>query len=188
MEFYSVSWTDLHDAAFRMARKIEASKKQHDLIVAIARGGMTVAHMLSDFLLLPVATFTISSYRDMQQNKLSDISFHVGGALDGKRILLIDDISDTGKTFIRAAEYLKELKCTSVTTAAPYVKPQTKYLPDFHVETTDKWIVLPYEVRETVSAIAGKMAKEGASEAEIKSVLLGLRLPETYINTYLKHV
>lgn len=185
MEFYSVSWDQLHDASFRLAQDIRASKKDHDLIVAIARGGMTVAHMLSDFLLLPVATFTISSYRDMQQNKLSEISYHVGGTLEGKRILLVDDISDTGKTFLRAADYLKELKAGPVTTAAPYVKPQTKYLPEFYVEQTDKWIILPYEVRETVEAIAKKMRSEGKTDEVVKQTLLKLGINEDYITTYI---
>lgn len=81
MEFLTVTWADLHNHSFRLAESIGNGGKKHDLIVAIARGGMSVAQMLSDFLALPVATFTISSYRDMQQKMLSDISFHVGGII-----------------------------------------------------------------------------------------------------------
>jgi uncharacterized protein len=188
MEFLTVPWTSLHNVSFQLARDIEGKNNKQDLIVAIARGGMTIAHMLSDFLSLPVATFTISSYKDMQQTKLSDISFHVGGELAGKKILLVDDISDSGKTFIRGTEYLKGLGVTSIITAAPYIKPWTKHLPDHYVEKTDKWVVLPYEARETIEAVASLLKKEGKTQNDIIQKLKGLGISEDFINTYLIHV
>ena len=63
MEYYSVSWKELHNTTYLLTQKIIKDKKKYDLIVGIARGGLTVAHIASDFLRLPVASFTISSYK-----------------------------------------------------------------------------------------------------------------------------
>ena len=171
---------------FALAKKIEDSKQKIDLIVAIARGGMTVAQILSDFLSLPVATFTVSSYKDLRQEKSSEISFHVGGDLKNKRILLVDDVSDTGKTFERGIQYLNKLGVVSVVTAALLVKPQSKHVPDFFVKKTSSWIVFPYEVKETILSVSKMMKKENKTVDEIKEKLRELKIPGLFVGNYLK--
>ncbi|PIY69372.1 phosphoribosyltransferase [Candidatus Roizmanbacteria bacterium CG_4_10_14_0_8_um_filter_39_9] len=186
MEFLSLSWQQLHGLSFRLSKKIKDTPIKPDLIVAIARGGMSIAHMLSDFLLLPVATFTVSSYRDMKRNKLSNIDYHVGGSLKDKHILLVDDNADTGKTFLRGIEHLKEMGASSIQTASPLVKPWTKHLPDYYVQKTDKWIVFPYEVRETIEQIVVRYKKEKRTDDEIKKRLKILKISEKYIGEFFK--
>lgn len=186
MEFLSLSWQQLHSLTFRLSKKILASPTKPDLIVAIARGGMSIAHILSDFLALPVATFTVSSYKDMKQDKMSHIDYHVGGSLKNKHILLVDDNADTGKTFLRGIEHLKEMGATSVRTASPLIKPWTKYVPDFYVKKTDKWIVFPYEIRETIEQMIKKYKKEDKSDEEIKKQLKSLKINDKYIGEFLK--
>ena len=181
-KFHTVSWSDLHTSTFKLAEKISKSGKRLSLIVAIARGGMTITQVLSDFLTLPVATFTISSYKDMQQKDLSDISFHVGARLENQDILLVDDISDTGKTFIRGTKYLKELGANSIITASLFIKPWTMYIPDFYHIQSDKWIILPYEVKETIDSIGLKMQKEGKTKIQIQTKLKQIGIPKPFIN------
>jgi len=163
---------------FVLAKKIEGSGQKLDLIVAIARGGMSIAQILSDFLSLPIATFTISSYKDLRQKDLPEISFHVGGNVRGKHILLVDDVSDTGKTFERGIKYLHKLGVSSISTAALLVKPQSKHAPDFFVKKTGAWIVFPYEVKETIVSVTKMMKKEKKTIYEIKNKLRELKIPE----------
>lgn len=186
MQYYSVSWKQLHKDTHLLSHKIHKAGKHADLIVAIARGGFTIAHMMSDFLHLPVASFTISSYKDMKQEELSDITFHVGGDLKNKSILLVDDVSDTGKTFIRGMAYLKELGAQTIITASPYSKPWTKYIPDFSIKETDKWIVFPYDVRETVEAFQTIHSKAGKDLQHTKEQLKKIKLPTHFVTHYLK--
>jgi len=187
MNFLSLTWQQLHKDTFVLAKKIEASEEKPDLIVAIARGGMSIAQILSDFLSLPVATFTVSSYKDLRQKGPSDISFHVGGDVKNKRVLLVDDVSDTGKTFERGIQYLHELGVTSITTAALLVKPQSKYLPDFFVKKTSAWIVFPYEIKETILSVSSVMKKEKKTIAEIRTKLKELKIPGKFVKYYLLH-
>lgn len=186
MEFLSLSWEELHSEIYRLSKRIVLSPGAPDLIVAIARGGMTPAHILSDFLHLPVATFTVSSYKDMQQNELSNISFQVGGLLHEKNVLLVDDISDTGKTFVRGIAHLKEMGASRIKTASVFTKPWTTHLPDFSNSQTNKWIIFPYEVRETVEAISKLMTKEHKTREEIVAKLKENKVSSEFISAFLK--
>jgi len=185
-KFHTVSWENLHTSSFKLAQQIKKSGKKLNLIVAIARGGMTIAQILSDFLTLPVATFTISSYKDMQQNSLSNITYHVGARLDDKDVLLVDDISDTGKTFVRGTKYLKELGANSIITASLFTKPWTKYTPDYFVEEVDEWVVFPFDMKETIDSITNTMQKEGKTIGQIKTKLKQIGIPQRFINKLIK--
>jgi hypoxanthine phosphoribosyltransferase len=187
MKYHSVSWKQLHTLIHTLTERIQKKNQKYDLIVGIARGGLTMAHIASDFLKLPVASFTISSYKDFKKQEMSEISFHVGGDLKGKRILLIDDVSDTGKTFIRGIKYLSDLGATSITTASPFIRVNSKYMPDFYVKkVVDEWIVFPYDMRETVEAFQTNLLKDGKSLTHISQQLSIIKIPKKYITKYLK--
>ena len=187
MNYHGVSWKELQLTTHLLSEKINTEGKKHDLIVGIARGGLTVAHIASDFLQLPVASFTISSYKDLKQQELTEISFHVGGDLKNKNILLMDDCSDTGKTFIRGREYLLGLGASCVTTAAPFIKPWTKHFPDYYIVEIDKWIVWPFDMRETIEDLQTVLRKEKKSDEYIEKQLVDLKIPKKFISRYLKN-
>lgn len=186
MNYYCVSWKQLHSFTHTLTEKIQKKNLKLDLIVGIARGGLTIAHVASDFLRLPVASFTISSYKDLKQQELSDISFHVGGDLKNKNILLIDDVSDTGKTFVRGIKYLTELGAANIVTASPFIKPWTKYHPEFYVKSVDDWIVFPYDMRETVEAIQTNLLKDGKTSDHVVKQLSLMKIPKKYITKFIK--
>ncbi len=184
MDFNVVSWEKLQDELYTLSQKIEKSKTKPDLIVAIARGGMVSAQVLSDFLHLPVASFTVKSYKDLQQKSEPKITFKLGEKLHNRHILLIDDVSDSGKTFMRGIEYLKELGASHITTAAVYVKPWTSHMPDFYLRSLDEWIIFPYEMRETIESLKTMWVEEGLKKDEIAEKLLNLDFPEELIERY----
>lgn len=187
MNYHSVNWKQLHALAHTLTEKIQKKNNSYDLIVGIARGGLTIAHIASDFLRLPVASFTISSYKDLIRQELSEISYQVGGDLKGKHILLIDDISDTGKTFMRGIKYLQDLGAMKITTASPFIRLGSKYMPDFYVQQIkDEWVVFPYDIRETVEAFQANLLKEGKSIEHISKQLSLIKIQKKYITRYLK--
>jgi len=187
MKYHSVSWKDLHTLTYSLAEKIQKKNVKLDLIVSIARGGLVISQIASDFLKLPVASFTISSYKDLKQQKMSDISYHVGGDLKGKHILLVDDMSDTGKTFLRGINYLSDLGAISITTASPFMRQKSRCKPDYYTkQVIDEWIIFPYEMRETIEAFQINLHKEGKTEEYIRKQLIALKIPKKYIAQYLK--
>ena len=186
MKFHLVTWESLQLLTHQLAEKITESGYKPDLIVAIARGGLSISHILSDFLRLPITTFTISTYRDFQQQAVPEIKLKIGDKLHNKKIILVDDCTETGKTFIRGKEYLKELHAETVKTAALFHKPWSTYEPDYYATTIDKWIIFPFDMRETVEELIKVETNNGSTVEEVKKKLAGLGIPQHYINRYSK--
>ncbi|MBI3620375.1 phosphoribosyltransferase [Candidatus Roizmanbacteria bacterium] len=184
MKYTAPSWESFHTSVFRLAKKIYASDYRFDLIVAIARGGLTVAHIFSDFFNRPITTFTISTYTDLKQHRVPEIILKIGDKLDHKQILLVDDVSDTGKTFVRGINYLKELGASEIRTAAVYIKPWTKFVPDYFVKKTAAWIVFPYEVKETIGALSKNLKQEKISDRKIRKVFAKIGIPKRYLDFF----
>lgn len=183
MDFLTLSWSKLHKDTYELAQKIKEEKI--DLIVAIARGGLSIAHILSDFIDVTITSFTISSYSNLQQGKDIKLLFKINGNIKNKRVLLVDDVSDTGKTFIRGTKYLKELGVKKIITAAIFIKPWTKHKPDHYIEETSSWIIFPYEIRETITALYKKFKNEGLTKKAVRVKLKNIGVEEYFINKYL---
>jgi len=186
-QFLTLSWPQFCAHAFTLSQQIYASKRRLDLIVAIARGGLTLSQLLFDSLQLPIATFTIQSYKDLQQQSLPQITFGLGTTtLKDKHVLLVDDVCDTGKTFERALVYVTELGAQKgqIATAALHYKPHASYRPDFFVTETDKWVIYPYEVRETITQLT-KLWKEEISLQEMQDRFTVLGFQEDQIRSFM---
>lgn len=186
MEYHLIKWEQLHNHTFKLAQKIIKDKIKLDLIVSIARGGLTISHILSDFIGLPITTFTISSYQDLKQTKVPKITFKIGNKLHNKNILLVDDVSDSGKTFIRGIEYLKSIGAKDIKTASLFIKPWTKFMPDYHQESTDKWIIFPFDMRETIESLTRLFKNQKLTNVQSIKRLTKIGLPKKLIHLYVK--
>lgn len=185
--FLFVSWSEYHLLAQKLAAAIFNHSHTHDEIVAVSRGGLTLGHIMSDLTNLPVYSFTIQSYTDIQKEGKIVITQELGKPIEGRRILLVDDVSDTGKTFVRAKTYVEDMKPSSITTLSMFIKPKTIFRPDFFVKQTNKWIIFPYEVAETIKYVIRKMESEGKSKAQIQNYLVHLGFREGQIAFVRKH-
>ncbi|MBI4974090.1 hypothetical protein HZC27_05785 [Candidatus Roizmanbacteria bacterium] len=186
MEYLTLSWRSLHTTIYHLSEKIKKANQHYDLIVAVARGGLTVSHILSDFINLHITTFTVSTYKDFKQQTIPEITLRLGDKLHNKSILLVDDVSDHGKTFKRGIEYLKELGAEKITTASPYIKTWTKHVPDFYMKATDKWIIFPFDMKESVGILSKNYAKEGMSSSQIKRKLVQIKIPKYFVEKFVK--
>lgn len=173
-QYLAVTWNEYHSLSLLLAEQILKSKKPIDEIVAIARGGLSLGLILTDFLQKPISTITIQSYTDIKKQGLVQITSKLGKPIRGKNILLVDDIADSGKTFARAISYLGAFRPTSITTAALFYKPHSSFKPDFFAKKTDRWILLPHEVTEWIKTFTEKMESAGKSKTEIQKFLQGL--------------
>ncbi len=164
MLYHKLSWLDLEKDTLVLAKKIKKEKIVFDKIIAIARGGLVISRILSDLLDLPISNIVISSYKDLKQLKEPEIIEESTAKFDNQTILLVDEVSDTGKTFLRALSYFKNKNVKKIYTATPYIKPKTSFIPDFWVKKIDAWIVFPYDIKETYQALT----KNSSSKKAIK--------------------
>ncbi len=181
IQYLPITWQEYHE----LSRKLAASILQHtpdvDQIVAISRGGLTLGHLLTDFLRIPISTISIQSYTDIQKQGVVELNQKLDIKVKGKHILLVDDVSDTGRTFKRAATYLKSFKPKEITTVAIFYKPKSVFRPDFFTQQTSKWIIFPYEATETILSITESMDKEGKTKAQIQKKLESLGFTDEQI-------
>lgn len=159
-QYLPVSWSEYIVLAQNLAASLLKNEKRFDEIVTIARGGLTLGHLLSDHLRLPICSITIQSYTDIQKQGELRITAKLGRHISGKRILLVDDIADSGKTLKRAVSYLKRFHPDSITTVTMFYKPQSVFRPDYFVEETKKWVIFPTEITETILLLRNKLSKD----------------------------
>lgn len=182
IDYLPVSWEEYHSLARELAEKVLTNGVQIDEVVAISRGGLTLGHLLTDLLRVTISTFTIQSYTDIQQQGEVKITKPLSMPIDGKRVLLVDDVADRGTTMVRATEYLKMFTPKKVVTLTMFYKPHSVYKPDYFAKTTSAWIMFPYEPVETITNIIMGMKKNNKSENEIKTLLNSLHCNKDLIN------
>lgn len=148
-----VSWDDYHKIIEKLALLIHDSGWKFDKIICLARGGMRVGDVLSRIFDVPLGILATSSYREAagtEQGALDIAQFITitRGTLDGK-VLLVDDMVDTGTTFIRVGEHLRAQfpAITEMKSAVLWWKGHSRASPDYFVDKlpTNPWIHQPFE-------------------------------------------
>ena len=175
--YHPVSWNTLHTHIFNLSKQIKASGKPVDCIVTIARGGLALSNMLADFLHVPVAAFTVTTYKEMQKVTQAEIRFSVSPEIKGKNVLLFDDIADTGDTLKFGISYLQEVGVADVLTAALFLKPKSIITPDFYEKKVDEWVIFPFEIDETLAVYKQLQSTDPKKAAELWENILKLDLP-----------
>jgi len=125
MEKLVINWIDYIKLINTLAEKIRLYKQDFSGIIGVTRGGLIPAVLLSHKLNLPM--------------------LNVEG-LYRQKVLLVDDVSDTGKTL---QEYSKKIHGfgSDVVVATLHMKPHTEVTPHFYVEVVpdNVWLIYPYE-------------------------------------------
>lgn len=185
ISFLPLSWSQFHQDIFKLAKVVKDSGPKLDRIVCIDRGGAVVARFLSDFLDLKISSFVMVAYKEVGKLSHPQIVEELKVNINGERILLVDEIIDSGSSFELALEYLEKFKPLSITTLAPYIKPISRFKPDFWQLSTDKWVVFPYEVRETIKDVTKILKEQGKSVEEIRQQLVDFGFDEEQLSYFI---
>jgi hypoxanthine phosphoribosyltransferase len=149
------TWNQIYEMLLCQAHKIKTQNYKPDLIVAVSRGGVVPARILSDLLETPNLSFMqIEFYTSINQTLQEPILKQtLTTNVTGKKILLIDDISDTGKSLQLAKNHLQHQGAIEIKTATLYGKTQSITTPDFYEKQTTDWVVFPWDIKETLRKI-----------------------------------
>jgi hypoxanthine phosphoribosyltransferase len=147
--FLRISWSRAARLSTALARKVREGGYRPDAIVGLGRGGWVPARILSDILGVTDAySLGMRFYTGVGETarKPSVTQPVPPRAVRGKRVLVVDDVSDTGRSLLAAKAALagaKELKI-----AALHFKPCSLVRPDYFASRTSKWVVYPWEKSE----------------------------------------
>lgn len=152
-----VNWDEYHRLLEKLALVIHESGWQFDQILCLARGGLRPGDVLSRVFDKPLGILSTSSYRDeggTLQGRL-DMARYITmpkGELAG-RVLLVDDLADSGVTLHAVVNRLKEMPAiVELRSAVVWVKGVSTYIPEYFVDSlpTSPWIHQPFEEYDTL--------------------------------------
>ena len=127
---------------------VDISKSfQADAFLSVARGGLTLSHLMAQALnQRNIFTINSMSYDKKKQKNSVDI-FNIPDLQAYKKVLILDDIVDSGKTMKTIFELLNEkYPDIEFKLATLFYKPTALLEPDFYINKTDLWIEFFWEV------------------------------------------
>ena len=143
-----VSWDEIVEWSRGLARKVKDSGYKPDVIVALARGGYVPGRLLCDFLdvenLLSIQSQHWTEAARAEERAIIKFPYTVD--LSGYRVLVVDDIVDTGDTLKLAKEFIEEnWKPRELRTAAlQWISPVAKFKPDYYYIEVKDWTWFQY--------------------------------------------
>ncbi len=156
-----LEWADVGLATRDLAQQVHDSGWQPDVILAIARGGLLVAGALGYALgVKNIWTMNVEFYTGVDERLdvpmiLPPVPKFVD--LAGARVLVADDVADTGRTLQTVNEFCGE-QVGEVRTAVLYEKPQTAVRCEYVWRRTDRWVVFPWSAEPPVGVPTGTEA------------------------------
>lgn len=180
------SWDLMGKLTFSLSQKIMAHNGHYDRLIALAKGGWTWSRTLADYLnIKKIGSIQVSFYTGIFETKPSPvISQSLPVSVTGERLLVFDDVADSGKTLEATKKYLKLCGAKSITTAALYYKSWAKIVPDFYAAKTSAWIIFPHETRETVNLLNKKWQEAGLGPKEVKQRFIKIGLPKDQVDYF----
>ena len=143
-----LDWNDIAELSRALAARLEG--QPFDTLLAVSRGGLVPAAMLAQLLQMrDVSLAAVASYEGEDQgNELVFFHFPRPEDLDGRRVLIVDDVWDSGRTAVALRDRVREAGGLP-TMAVLHYKPESsaypEQRPEIWVEETEAWIVYPWE-------------------------------------------
>jgi hypothetical protein len=185
LRFLHLSWDDVQRLVEVVASKIEASGFRPDIVIAISRGGFDPARILCDQLSIRrLASVQVEAYDGMVKRPEPVVVIPINADLAGKKALVVDDVSDSGASILKAREHIKEKGASDVRIATIHIKPWSRFIPDYYAESVDEWVVYPWELKECLLEVAGKIRSSGLSGKDIAEKLVEVGFKKMNVDRY----
>lgn len=144
-----ISWQQIETMVEQLAHA--AQTQSFDVLLAVTRGGLVPAGMIAYHLgIRNILVAAVQFYSGVGQraDMPSFLQFPADPFINGKTVLIVDDIWDSGKTIAAVKSRVLAAGGTPVTAVLHY-KPRASIFPDqqpeYYAEETDAWIVYPWE-------------------------------------------
>ncbi|NHJ01211.1 MAG: phosphoribosyltransferase [Candidatus Heimdallarchaeota archaeon] len=183
------SWEYIETLTVKLFQKLKENAFHPDIIAGISRGGLVPARIISDLYLTygekpTLSVMQIGLYAGVGKTFKEPIIYQdLPGHIHGKKILLIDDVADSGISLDFALQYLSMKKPAAVKIGTLYYKPWSKIKPHYYVEETEAWIIFPHERYEFMQE---QMKKKGLSMLEARKFFIeDIHLPTYSVDNFL---
>jgi hypoxanthine phosphoribosyltransferase len=184
IEVMYLPWSKAIEHCYKLASILLDAGENPDTIIAISRGGLVPARVVSDILGVDDLVVLRSRFWGMGGKVLKEPEVRVHEKLDlgGKQVLVVDEVVDTGATMSKIVRIIKSLGVKSVKTAVLHYKSTSAYKPDYYVEKLEKWVWIfyPWSFSETLFGLA--KLRGGDIVESAFTILRDLRASELYMD------
>jgi uncharacterized protein len=172
-----LSWEAVARDAKRLSHAIRQSGYMPDIIVAVTRGGLIPARIVSDYLhIKDIATIKVEHWGiAATPDEKAILKFPLNADIKNKKVLLVDDITDTGDTLEISVPYLRGFDPEEIRTATLLHKTTSHIIPEYFVRKISRWrwIIFPWHVWEDLTlfikeTLAGHTIGIAAVRRELK--------------------
>lgn len=181
------TWKVFGEHVFSLSKKIVESGEEFDRIIALAKGGTAIVRPILDLCgIKELSSIQIEFYSGIGQTARTPvITQSLPVKIKNERVLIIDDVSDSGETLVLATQYIKQHGTTEVKTATLATKPWTKFTPDYAYYQTEAWLIFPWEIREHVVLLSAMWKQKGDSPEVIRQQLLTIGFEQEAIDIFM---
>ena len=190
LEFEVPKWNQIYEMLLNLAEKIRKNNFKPDIIVGVSRGGWPPARVMSDLLNNPnLANVRTEFYLGVAETKGEPtLTQPVSMKVAGKKVLVVDEVADTGKSLKLVKEHIIEKGATEVKIATVYYKPWSIVKPDYCERETSIWIVFPWEIKETVRKIVKRCREKRKPIEEETAKLVKAGISTELVERFLKEI
>jgi hypoxanthine phosphoribosyltransferase len=147
-EYKQLTWPQIEKDVSELASLFPDT---FDVIIGVGRGGLIPAVLLSHRLnIRSIFNFSVQTYNENNESLEEDVNqeldHHFIAKYSNKKILVVDDLSDKGKTLHYINKYLNDHKLAA-TFATLYIKEGTTFIPNFYIKSFNdhQWLIFPWE-------------------------------------------
>ena len=190
LEFEVPTWNQIYNMLLNLTEKIRKNGFKPDIIVGVSRGGWPPARVLSDLMGNPnLANVRAEFYLGVAETKGEPVlTQQVSMEVAGKKVLVVDEVADTGKSLKLVKEHIIEKGAMEVKIATVYYKPWSIVKPDYYEKETSRWIVFPWEIKETVRKIVKRCKEKGKPVEEEAAKLVKAGVSAGLVERFLKEI
>lgn len=190
VEFEAPSWDEIYDMLLALADMIRHNGFSPNVIVGVSRGGWPPARVMSDLLgNVELANVRVEFYRGIAETESKPIITQpLSMPVEGKRVLIMDDVADTGRSLELVRNHVLEHKADEVKVATIYYKPWSIIKPDYYIRVTRRWIIFPWERKETVRNLIERCIRSNTPIKMAKKKLIEGGMDERLVNRFISEV
>jgi uncharacterized protein len=151
-EFLELDWEMFGELCRALAMRV-ARDYHPEVVVGVARAGVIPAAIIASLLRIDFHAISISRRMglhgaddDVDVPALPQVFSQVPRSVEGRRVLLADEITTSGDTLRLGIAALREAQPAQVRTATTFVRPRG-YRPDYHALETDATVIFPWDVK-----------------------------------------
>lgn len=156
-----ITWAEAFRFARDLAKAIKSSGYHPDLIIAIGRGGYVPARIVCDFMLHNLLTSIKIEHWGIAARKqdTAEVRFPLSVSVAGLKVLIIDDVTDTGETLKTATSYVKGEGAAEIKTGVLQHKVTSPFEPDYYADLIKdwKWIIYPWAAHEDLVGFVNRI-------------------------------